>query len=145
MQKNSIHLLRTGYVRPCFFFLDNTIACSKCLKQADISRRSQGIYSPWKKIVTDSGVPINYHSLYLPYNTVLHNHSQKMLLVHPPELVMCIWISRQNIVQLMAIKFVGNNLFNKLCICWEIISNETRNSDNCYWYRCMAIRKLSMV
>ena len=34
---------------------------------------SQGFYIPSIKIVTDSGVPINYHSLCSPYNTVLYN------------------------------------------------------------------------
>ena len=47
MQKNSKHW-ETGYGRLCFFFLDNTITSFKCLKLADILRRSQGIYTPSK-------------------------------------------------------------------------------------------------
>ena len=53
----------TGYGRPSFFFLDNTITFSKCLKWAVLLRRLEGIYIPSKKIVTFSGVLINYNSL----------------------------------------------------------------------------------
>ena len=62
----------TGYGRLCFFFLENAITGSECLKPADISRIVQGIYTPLKKIATISGVLgdlINYHSLHSPYDT----------------------------------------------------------------------------
>ena len=39
-----------------FFFWDNAISGSKCLKPADVCRIAQGIYTPLKKIVTISGV-----------------------------------------------------------------------------------------
>ena len=56
----------------CFFFLDNAITGSKCLKPAGISKIAQGIYTPLKKIVTNPDVLgdlINYCSLCSPYDT----------------------------------------------------------------------------
>ena len=72
MQKNSRHLLRNWLWEAMFFFLDNAITGYKCLKSADISMIVQGIYTPSKKIVTNSGVLgdlKNYHSLCSPYDT----------------------------------------------------------------------------
>ena len=65
---------------PCFFFLDNEITGSKCLKPAIICRIAKGIYTLSKKIVTVSGVwsdLINYCSLCSPYDTVLCNNYGK--------------------------------------------------------------------
>ena len=39
----------TGYRRPCFFFLDNAITGSKCLKPADIWRICAGYLYPFEK------------------------------------------------------------------------------------------------
>ena len=103
----------TGFGRPCFFFLDNAITCFECLKKADLLRRLQGIYIPLIKIVIVSGVLINYRSLCLPNDRVCCAISTIIRLLHSADSIMCMWISRQNIVPLVAIKFLGNNLFNK--------------------------------
>ena len=62
----------TGYRRPCFFFLDNAITGSKCLKPANMSGDHAGYLYPFQKNVTIPGVLgdlINYHPLHSPYDT----------------------------------------------------------------------------
>ena len=95
MQKNSrsLNYCKTGYRRLCFFFLDNTITSFKFLKLADILRKSQGIYTPSKKIVTVSGVLgvlINYRSLHSPYDTQYCANFMEKRLLSSLDSIMCI-------------------------------------------------------